>query len=118
MRLLVCEDNPIIAMELEYLLEGAGHTVVGIAARSTAAISLARDHQPDAALVDLGLADGRTGLLVAVELRRLAIPFVIVSGELGFLPEDHGAAALLEKPVRGTALLEALEGIGPSRPEG
>ena len=46
---------------------------------------------------------------VADELRRLGIPFVIVSGELGFLPEDHGAAALLEKPVSGPVLLEALE---------
>ena len=109
MRLLVCEDNPIIAMELEFLLEGAGHRVVAIAARSTAAIAAARDHRPDAALVDLGLADGRTGMQVADELRRLGIPFVIVSGELGFLPEDHGAAALLEKPVSRAALLEALE---------
>ena len=112
MRVLICEDNPIIAMELEYLLKGAGHEVVAIAARSTAAIAATRDYQPDAALVDLGLADGRTGLLVAAELRRLGIPFVIVSGELGFLPEDHGAAALFEKPVSGPALLEALEKVG------
>ena len=109
MRVLVCEDNPIIAMELEYLLEAAGHTVVGIAPRSTTAIAAARDHHPDAALVDLGLADGRTGIRVAGELRRLGIPYLIVSGELGFLPENHGAAALLEKPVSGPVLLEALE---------
>jgi CheY-like chemotaxis protein len=56
LRILVCEDESIIRMNLVYMLEDLGHTVAE-AADGSSAIALAADHQFDVLLTDLGLPD-------------------------------------------------------------
>lgn len=59
---LVIEDEPIIAMDLESLVESLGHTVVGNARTRTEAVDMARRHRPGLVLADIRLADGSSGL--------------------------------------------------------
>jgi DNA-binding response OmpR family regulator len=70
MRILVVEDEALIALEITMILEQMGHEVVGVAADRAEALEMARDCPPDLALVDLHLADGRTGAEVARGVRR------------------------------------------------
>ena len=85
MRVLIVEDEALVALELEELLLDEGFEVVGSAANAAQAIDLGRRHRPDLALLDLNLADGLTGPRIAKTLvhERLAtVVFVTGAGEL------------------------------------
>ena len=57
-RVLIIEDEPIIAMDLETLVESLGHTVVGNARTRDEAVSMARADRPGLVLADIRLGDG------------------------------------------------------------
>mgnify|MGYP000938541636 CR=1 FL=1 len=59
---LVIEDEPIIAMDLESLVESLGHVVVGNARTRAEAVDMAHRHRPGLVLADIRLADGSSGL--------------------------------------------------------
>ncbi len=61
-RVLVIEDEPIIAMDLEALVESLGHIVVGNARTRAEAVEMARRTRPGLVLADIRLADGSSGL--------------------------------------------------------
>ena len=71
-RILVVEDEVLIALELECLLEDLGHVSVGVAGSSADAIALGRTALPDVALVDIHLIDGPTGVEVARQYAAVA----------------------------------------------
>jgi Response regulator containing a CheY-like receiver domain and an HTH DNA-binding domain len=80
MRILIVEDEAIVAFSIDDALTSAGKTVVGIARDEEAAMRLAEEHHPDLALVDLSLARGSSGATVAQALReRYGIPAIFVS---------------------------------------
>lgn len=60
MKILIVEDEALLAMELESEVEDAGHEIVGIAADSKEAIELANKALPQFAFVDIQLLDGPT----------------------------------------------------------
>jgi DNA-binding response OmpR family regulator len=78
-RILLVEDEPLIASMLCDWLEALGHIVVGPTATSAQAISLVREESVDAAIVDIAVKDGNSYSLAA-ELRRLFVPFVFATG--------------------------------------
>lgn len=59
---LVIEDEPIIALDLELLVQSLGHTVVGNARTRREAVEMARRTRPGLVLADIRLADGSSGL--------------------------------------------------------
>jgi CheY-like chemotaxis protein len=59
---LIIEDEPIIAMDLEALVESLGHRVCGVARTQTEAVALANKTKPGLVLADIQLADGSSGL--------------------------------------------------------
>ena len=65
LRVLIVEDEVLVAAELAWLVEDLGHQVVGEAATSGEALRLAKETRPDLALVDVHLYDGPTGVEVA-----------------------------------------------------
>jgi DNA-binding response OmpR family regulator len=75
-RVLIVEDEILVAANLEATLEDLGYEPIGIAPDMDAAMSLA-DARPDLALVDLNLRDGETGAQIGARLSR-----------------DHGVAVL------------------------
>lgn len=104
MRLLLIEDEPLIALDLETILEGLGHEVVGLAVSHAEALRLTDALRPDGAFVDVRLKDGFTGPGIARALRDdygVACAFVTGNPEqvadAGFTvirkPFDRGAIA-------------------------
>ncbi|MEJ1157505.1 response regulator [Prosthecomicrobium sp. N25] len=103
-RVLVIEDEPIIAMELESLVESLGHTVIGNARTHAEALSLVRSEHPGLILADIRLADGSSGLDAVNEILRIAeMPVIFITAFPEYLltgrrPEP---AFLITKPFRG-----------------
>ena len=89
-RILVVEDEFLIAMELDITLTSAGYQVLGPASNVAAALSLLRAERPDAAVLDVNLA-GEWVTPVAAVLRTMIVPFILTSA--------YGAADLNTEPV-------------------
>ncbi|HVF16921.1 MAG TPA: response regulator, partial [Steroidobacteraceae bacterium] len=100
MRVLVVEDNAILAEVLSNALAQAGHEVIGPANSSAEAIQLAENEDPQIALVDLDLEKESIGLDVAEQLTgELDIEVIICTAR----PElarraSSGAMGLISKP--------------------
>jgi DNA-binding response OmpR family regulator len=111
LRVLVVEDEAMVAFAMETALSEAGHTVVGLARDEKLALSLARSQQPELALVDFKLARGSSGEAVAIQLHALGIPTLFVSAN----PKDcknssaPGALACLAKPFTDMDVVAAVE---------
>ena len=60
--ILIIEDEPLIAMDIEQMVEGLGHNVVGIARTHKEAVALYHKTQPRMILADIQLADGSSGI--------------------------------------------------------
>ena len=58
---LIIEDEPIIAMDLEQLVAGCGHRVVGVATTEAQAVEMAQQHKPGLILADINLGLGGDG---------------------------------------------------------
>ena len=61
-RVLIIEDEPIVAMDLETIVEDLGHHVVGVARARRQAVALAAERQPELIMADIQLADGSSGV--------------------------------------------------------
>ena len=100
LRVLVVEDQAILAMELEMILGDFGCEVVGCAMDLPTSLALAERSRPDLALVDVNLLDGVTGPDVAHRLVRdhgVAVIFLTANPEQ--IPEGFsGALGALSKP--------------------
>ncbi|MES1179628.1 MAG: response regulator, partial [Hyphomicrobium sp.] len=68
MNILITEDEPILADELEAIVTDLGHRVVGVAGSSRRALKLAKSAECDLVFVDVHLGDGATGPEVARRL--------------------------------------------------
>ncbi|HVG46959.1 MAG TPA: response regulator, partial [Rubellimicrobium sp.] len=111
MNILICEDNPIIALDLGGMLEDLGHHICATVDTSTKAVQQCGRTKPDLVMVDLNLADGRTGLGLVHSLADLCIPSVIVSGETHTLPETTWAKAVVSKPFNENLIAQALADV-------
>lgn len=99
LRILIVEDEMLLAMDLEDILTDAGYAVAGQASDMHEAINLAEqfDGQIDMAIMDVNLARGTNGVETAAILRqRWDIPSLFVSGNLD---EQTREKALTSKPV-------------------
>jgi CheY-like chemotaxis protein len=113
LRVLVVEDEPMIALELQDQLEDLGCVVVGTAARLDRAMQLARDVAFDVALLDVSLFDASSlPVAEAVASRKLPMIFATGYGRQGV--PDAFTAPVLEKPFDELALSAALiEAVQP-----
>lgn len=113
LRVLLVEDEFILALEYELLLQIEGHEIVGVAAHAETALALARAHKPNLAIVDVNLRDGATGPEIAEYLiKALRVPVLFVTGSGGTLPDHlHGAIGLLGKPIAEQAFRETVRYI-------
>jgi DNA-binding response OmpR family regulator len=106
--ILIVEDEPLIAMDIEQALETAGATVF-IAATFDQALRLTEQSGLSAAILDLVLGASDGGTLCAL-LRERAIPFVIYSGRTD-IPVGCEPAAFVSKPAHPDALLQAIASV-------
>lgn len=109
MKVMIVEDEMLLAMELESEVEMAGHEVIGTAMNRNQASDLVKAHYPDFAFVDIHLQDGPTGIDVGRDLASEGIPYVFVSGNIKKLPEDFaGALGAIEKPYTMNGMRNAI----------
>jgi DNA-binding LytR/AlgR family response regulator len=120
LRVLIVEDESLLALQLENLLIDAGYNVVGSAASFEEAIALVATVRPDLAFVDIELADGPTGVALAAELHRTS-PTVVVflTANSKRIPDDFaGAAGVIGKPYTQTGLRNAIRFVGMALSKG
>lgn len=116
---LVVEDEPIVAMDLETLLRRHGWRVLGPAGSVAEALRLlAAGERPDLALLDANLRGELAGP-VAEALRARGVPFLLTSAydPPGALSPSLLGARNLGKPTDPRRLLAALEALAPA-PQG
>ena len=117
LRILVVEDEALIALELECLLDDLGHTIVGIAGTSAEAIAMGRSTAPDVALVDIHLVDGPTGVEVARALaadRCTTVVFMTANAKR--IPDDFaGAFGVIAKPYSERVVASTLDYVADCR---
>ena len=110
LKVLIVEDEALLAMELESLVEEAGHSVVGWATSSSEAKSMVESTDADIAFVDIHLTDGPTGVEVAEYIGQKKSS---VGGFMTANPKripDHfaGAIGVIAKPYTMNGLTSAL----------
>jgi CheY-like chemotaxis protein len=111
-RVLVVEDDGIIALDIAGELRRAGSTVIGPAPDLETALALAESQHVDAAVLDVFL-EGSYVWTLAVMLAARAIPFIFLTGFGGFLefPACLASAPCLDKPARPGAVKRELDRV-------
>lgn len=102
-RVLIIEDEPIIAVDIESIVLGMGHEVVGIADTRRQAVAMAARTVPDLVLADVQLADGSSGIRAVEDiLRERFVPAVFITAypERLLTGERPEPTYLVTKPFR------------------
>ncbi|TMJ30251.1 MAG: response regulator, partial [Alphaproteobacteria bacterium] len=100
---LIIEDDTFIAMELETLVEGLGHRVLGVARTHAEALALTKRKRPGLILADIQLADGSSGLEAVNELLasfEAPVIFITAYPERFLTGERPEPAFLIAKPFQ------------------
>jgi CheY-like chemotaxis protein len=98
---LIIEDEPFIALDLQNLVEDLGHNVVDIARTHSEAVGSIRQYRPGLILADIQLADGSSGLEAVNEiLGELEVPVIFITAypERFLTGERPEPAFLITKP--------------------
>lgn len=112
LRVMIVEDEMMIAMMLEDMLADLGHQVAGVAMRLPQALEMAKGVEADIAILDINL-DGRRSFPVAEVLRERGVKLIFASGygspglEAPFLEE-----LILKKPFEASDIGSALRRAG------
>ncbi len=110
--ILIIEDEPLTAIDLEDLVSSLGHPVIGIARTHAQALTLAEKHRPELILSDIQLADGSSGIEAVNEmLRNFDAPVIFVTGhpELLLTGKKPEPTFLITKPY-SPAMVKAIIG--------
>jgi DNA-binding response OmpR family regulator len=109
-RILIVEDEPLVAFDNEYVLQDAGYMVVGSVDTAEVAIETIHAGQPHLVLTDISLSGGGTGLDVAAAAREAGVPVIFVTGAC---PTEAKALAVgcLAKPYTQRDLLAAIDAV-------
>ena len=113
-KILIVEDDPDIRKSMSVRLKASGYDICGASDVITSVI-MARKHEPDLIILDLGLPAG-DGFVVIERLKMVPalalIPVIIVSGRAGLanqeLALEAGVKAFLQKPVDNAELLAVI----------
>jgi DNA-binding response OmpR family regulator len=97
MKVLVVEDNPVVALDYEWELEECGHAVLGPVATVRRAVKLIEETPPDGAILDYHLK-GETSARLLEMLGRAGTPFVVVTGAPTDLEDTQYADRVIVKP--------------------
>lgn len=112
-KILIVEDEYVIANNLEVILHNAGYPVIGIANSVAKALLLIGNERPDMVLLDIYLKGNETGIDLAKQLEEISIPFIYISAndnqsvlEAVKVTQPSG---YIVKPFREKDVLTALE---------
>ena len=112
MKILIVEDDPLVADDLKDKLEQLQYRVTGVAESYDMALELIRTNKPDLALLDIELKGNLTGIDLSEQLNHQGIPFIYLSSiqdlNTYFKAKDTGPLKNLPKPIDLVNLRNAL----------
>ena len=110
-RILIIEDEALVAMELGFVLEDLGYEVAGIAADAKTARDIVQETDVDLALVDIHLSDGPTGIELGRDLgQKMGVTVLFMTANPGMVRDGvAGAIGVLSKPTDERAVQTAVE---------
>lgn len=110
-RVLIIEDEALVAMELRFVLEDLGYGVAGAVADRRAALTVVRETEVDLALVDIHLSDGPTGVELGRDLARdFGVTVLYMTANPGMLGDGvAGTVGVLSKPADERAVQSAVD---------
>jgi CheY-like chemotaxis protein len=114
LRILVVEDESIIALDIARLLAAAGATVIGPAHTVTKALYLIARSKVDMAILDYQL-ETETASPVADRLTAMQIPFLFHTSSRGRPEQSHPGVPIIDKPTRPEQLVAAVKGLTHKR---
>jgi DNA-binding response OmpR family regulator len=108
-RILIVEDEMLLALDLELFLESQGSKVRGSANSVKGALAMVDVERPDAVTLDMNL-NGESSAPVAAILQEHGIPFIFVTGDGGKNVDYPGFqdAPLVKKPYNADELVQKL----------
>ena len=122
-RVLIVEDDYLIALDAEDALIDAGYEVCGIAASEAQALTMAAATHPDFAVVDVSLSPGDGRRVARTLTQRHRIDVLFATGQCNDIEDlaDSGALACLPKPYDAADVpraLRAISNLKRGRPSG
>jgi PAS domain S-box-containing protein len=128
-RVLLVEDEALVAMMIQECLTECGHSVVGPISRASDALQAAKESDYDAAILDINLGDGMAYPVADIVSAR-GLPFVFVTGyEADTIDERFSHVPILQKPIErqmlerlflaspGVAAVARGEGLRGAKPQ-
>jgi DNA-binding response OmpR family regulator len=111
LKVLIVDDDLMIADMIEEILIEGGYEVCGIARTVTEAVTLGRSHTPDLAVIDLRLADGGLGTEIATQLAAISgLGILYATGNIsGVMSGGAAGHACIIKPYSAADLLDSLK---------
>lgn len=113
LRILIVEDDALTAAAFAAALNDAGHEVVAITDKGSAALAKAEKTHADLALIDITLRDGRTGLAAARALHQDHVETVLVSGDANLRAKAESVHALgcIAKPADANQVAQMVSNL-------
>lgn len=110
-RILIIEDEALVAMELRFVLEDLGHQVVATASDAQTARDVAAENEIDLALVDIHLSDGATGIELGRELgQHRGVTVLFMTANPGMVRDGvAGTIGVITKPTDERAVQTAVD---------
>lgn len=111
LRVMIVEDQALLAMELELVLGESGCDVVGCAMDQSSAFAIAAREHPDLALIDINLLDGMTGPRIAQDLvGRYGTAVIFLTANPEQIPDGFaGALGAVSKPFDERTILAVVD---------
>lgn len=112
-RVLIVEDDSLIALDVELVLAAAGYDVCGVASSEAQALGLAAELRPDMAVVDISLSPGDGRVVAKTLCGAYATKVLFATGQCDEVAglQGTGAVACLPKPYDAGILPSALQAI-------
>ena len=114
-RVLIVDDEPMIAVDLELLVLDAGYEIAGVTGRIAKALLFVESEIIDVAILDANLG-GASSAPIADALSARGVPFLVLSGyEVDHLPRALRGAHCLRKPASSAQIIETMNGMLAAR---
>lgn len=110
--ILIVEDDPFIAMDLQDTFENAGYEVLGPIASVDRGMKILRETKPDVAMLDYNL--GReTSIPLAKKLDEIETPYIFLSGQIDRVITSYTDTPkiVIAKPFNASGLIACIEGM-------
>ena len=110
--ILIVEDDPFIAMDLQDTFEEAGYQVLGPVAAVGPGLKIIRETKPDVAMLDYNLGQ-ETSIPLADELEDIAVPYLFLSGQVDRVFSAHSLMRhkVITKPFNAERLIAHVDGL-------